>query len=395
MAKKKKETEAGNMSMADVRSMVNKKHGQQVAFDLEQGNPSDVTEWIPTGSRWLDSIICRGKYAGIPVGKIVEIAGLESSGKSYMAAQVAANAQKMGISVAYFDSENSIASDFIKDSGVDLDNNWVYFQAASVEFVFETIEMLLGTGHKWLFIWDSLALTVARADMEGDYNPQSSMAVKARVLAKALSKLTIPMANAEATLLVLNQLKVNITSNQAELRTDPYKTPGGLAMVYGYSLRIWLTKRKAKASFILDDKGYRVGVEVKSTIKKSRFGTEGRICNFKIMFAGEIGVQDEASWLDAIKGSEHLISTGAWYKLKYKDGTEEKFQGANWTNKLQDKKFKDRILELMDEEVILKFDKRMADATSYYEEEEGKGPEGTQEVLDFKVISGANGASGA
>lgn len=376
MAKKKKEEKAGTMSMADISSMINKKNGRQVAFDLTEENPTDVEEWIPTGSRWLNSIICRGKSAGIPVGKIVEIAGLESSGKSYMAAQIAANAQKMGISVAYFDAENAVASSFIRDSGVDLNNNWIYFQAESVEFVFETIEALLDTGHKWLFIWDSLALTAARADIEGDYNPQSSMAVKPRILAKALSKLTVPMGNANATLLILNQLKTNITSNIAEAMTDPYKTPGGLAVVFAYSLRIWLTKRKAKASFILDDKGYRVGVEIKSTIKKSRFGTEGRICNFKIMFAGEVGVQDEESWLDAIKGSEHLNSSGAWYTLSYGDGTQEKFQASKWMEKLQDKKFKDRIIELIDEEVILKFDKRIAEATSYYEEgaEEGEKP---------------------
>ena len=376
MAKKKKEEKAGTMSMADISSMINKKNGRQVAFDLTEENPTDVEEWIPTGSRWLNSIICRGKSAGIPVGKIVEIAGLESSGKSYMAAQIAAIAQKMGISVAYFDAENAVASSFIRDSGVDLNNNWIYFQAESVEFVFETIEALLDTGHKWLFIWDSLALTAARADIEGDYNPQSSMAVKPRILAKALSKLTVPMGNANATLLILNQLKTNITSNIAEAMTDPYKTPGGLAVVFAYSLRIWLTKRKAKASFILDDKGYRVGVEIKSTIKKSRFGTEGRICNFKIMFAGEVGVQDEESWLDAIKGSEHLNSSGAWYTLSYGDGTQEKFQASKWMEKLQDKKFKDRIIELINEEVILKFDKRIAEATSYYEEgaEEGEKP---------------------
>ena len=376
MAKKKKEEKAGTMSMADISSMINKKNGRQVAFDLTEENPTDVEEWIPTGSRWLNSIICRGKSAGIPVGKIVEIAGLERSGNSYMAAQIAANAQKMGISVAYFDAENAVASSFIRDSGVDLNNNWIYFQAESVEFVFETIEALLDTGHKWLFIWDSLALTAARADIEGDYNPQSSMAVKPRILAKALSKLTVPMGNANATLLILNQLKTNITSNIAEAMTDPYKTPGGLAVVFAYSLRIQLTKRKAKASFILDDKGYRGGVEIKSTIKKSRFGTEGRICNFKIMFAGEVGVQDEESWLDAIKGSEHLNSSGAWYTLSYGDGTQEKFQASKWMEKLQDKKFKDRIIELIDEEVILKFDKRIAEATSYYEEgaEEGEKP---------------------
>ena len=90
--------------------------------DLSKDNPTDVTEWIPTGSRWLDSMICRGQLAGIPTGKIVEIAGLEGSGKSYMAAQIAANAQKMGIDVVYFDAEAAISSEFLESAGCNIHN---------------------------------------------------------------------------------------------------------------------------------------------------------------------------------------------------------------------------------------------------------------------------------
>ena len=96
--------------------------------------------------------------------------------------------------------------------------------------------------------------------------------------------------------IVLNQLKTNITNNVAEAMTTPYVTPGGKAMHYAYSLRIWLTKRKAKASFIIDDNGFRVGSEVKVTLKKSRFGTEGRQCTFKILWGGDVGIKDEESW---------------------------------------------------------------------------------------------------
>ena len=98
-----KKTKPGKMSPADLRAMINKKAGMEVAHSLVGENPTEVTEWIPTGSRWLNSIICRGKIAGIPVGKISEIAGLEATGKSFLAAQAAANAQKMGMQVIYFD----------------------------------------------------------------------------------------------------------------------------------------------------------------------------------------------------------------------------------------------------------------------------------------------------
>jgi len=204
-------TKAGKLSIADMRNLINKKAGINVAHDLSAENPTEVKQWIPTGSRWLDSIVCRGKLAGIPVGKVVEIAGLESTGKSYMAALIAANAQKMDIDVIYFDSESAIDPSFLEKAGCDIDRV-LYVQARSVEFVLETIEDLLGTNeNQMLFIWDSLALTPSVSDVEGDFNPLSSMAVKPRILSKGMSKLTVPIANSKSTLLVLNQLKTNIT----------------------------------------------------------------------------------------------------------------------------------------------------------------------------------------
>ena len=366
MAKEKK---VGKLSIADMRKLINKKAGMNVAHNLNEDSPTIVKDWIPTGSRWLDSIVCRGKLAGIPIGKVVEIAGLEATGKSYMAAQIAAAAQKKEIDVVYFDSESAIDPSFLEKAGCNVDN-LLYVQATSVEFVLETIEELLGSNeNRMLFIWDSLALTPAISDIEGDFNPLSSMAVKARILAKGMSKLTVPIANSQSTFLVLNQLKTNITRRPAEALTTPYMTPGGKAMIYAYSLRIWLTGRKAKASFITDDKGYRIGSEVKVKLEKSRFGTQGRQCNFKILWGDEVGVQDEESWLDAIKGSDHLKQSGAWYELNYNDETSTKFQASKWAENLKDEKFKARALEIMDEEIIRKFDDRTGDAAEFYEKE--------------------------
>ena len=215
-----------------------------------------------------------------------------------------------------------------------------------------------------------MALTPSVSDVEGDFNPLSSMAVKARILAKGMSKLTVPIANSQSTFLVLNQLKTNITRSPSEALVTPYMTPGGKAMIYAYSLRVWLTGRKAKAAYITDDKGYRIGSEVKVKLEKSRFGTQGRQCNFKILWGDKIGVQDEESWLDAIKGSEQLKQSGAWYELCHGDGTCEKFQASGWVNKLQENKFRTRVLEIMDEEIIYRFDQRVGEATDFYEESE-------------------------
>ena len=361
---------AGKLSMADMRKMINKKAGMNVAHDLNEANPTEVTQWIPTGSRWLDSIICRGQLAGIPVGKVSEIAGLEATGKSYMAAQIAANAQKMGMDVVYFDSESAIDPSFLENAGCDLER-LLYVQAQSVEFVLETIEDLLASENQMLFIWDSLALTPAISEVEGSFDPMSQMAMKARILARAMSKLALPIANANATLLVLNQLKTNITRSPSEAMTTPFVTPGGKAMAYAYSLRVWLTGRKAKASFVLDNNGFRIGSEVKVKLEKSRFGTAGRNCNFRILWGGEtVAIQDDESLFDAVKSSDRILQSGAWYTMVFDDGTTEKFQAAKWVEKMQNEKFRQQVYQIMDDEVIMKFDKRQGNAADFYDSEE-------------------------
>jgi recombination protein RecA len=283
-----------------------------------------------------------------------------------MATQIAANAQKMGIDVVYFDSESALDSSFLERSGVDLEK-MIYIPAQNVEFVLETIEELLSTDNKWLFIWDSLALTPSISDQEGDFNPQSSMAVKPRILSKGMSKLTQPIALKQATFLVLNQLKTNITRMPAEAMVTPWVTPGGKAMHYAYSLRVWLTGRKAKAAFVLDDNGFRIGSEVKVKLEKSRFGTQGRTCTFKILWGGtEVGIQDEESWFEAIQISDNLKQSGAWFSLVMENGEEKRFQRKNWKKNLEDPDFRNRVLQIIDEDIIQKFDNRTGNASDYY-----------------------------
>tara|TARA_E500000305_G_C4026135_1_gene241909 strand:- start:3389 stop:4519 length:1131 start_codon:yes stop_codon:yes gene_type:complete len=371
MAKKKakKEVKAGRIDMSAMRAMINKKAGLNVAHDLREDNPTAVKQWIPTGSRWLDSIICKGKYAGIPVSKITEIAGLEATGKSFIAAQVAANAQKMGITPIYFDSESAIDPSFLEKAGCDL-GSMMYVQAQSVEFVLETIEELLGaTDDQLLFIWDSLAFTPAVSDVEGDFNPQSSMAVKARILAKGMSKLVIPLADKKATFLVLNQLKTNIPQGPMARQiamTTPFTTPGGKAMHYAYSLRIWLKGRKSKAAYVLDDNGFRIGSEVKVKLEKSRFGTQGRTCAFRILWGTDpIGVQCTESLFEALKN--FMSVAGSWYTFEH-NGYTKKFQPSKWVEVMDsDPEFRQHVYDFMDEVVIQKFDKREGEASDFYE----------------------------
>jgi len=367
VAKKQK---TGSVSVGDMMKRMNKRYGMQVAHDLTQENPTEVKGWIPTGSRWLDSIICKGKKAGIPMGKITEIAGLSATGKSYMAACIAANAQKMGQYVVYFDSESAIDPSFLSKAGIDTSPEYfMYVQAITVEQVLEMIEEFIGMDQPMVFIWDSIANTPTDSDKEGSFNPNASVGKKARTLSLAFQKLTIPLANAKCTLLCLNQLKQKIASTHAErmeAMSEPLTTPGGKSVVYASSLRIWLTKRKSKASFVLDDNGFTIGSEVKATLKKSRFGTERRQCTFQITWGDdEVRIMDEESWFEAIKGSEYIKQSGAWYTLVYDNGEEQRFQATKWMKFLEDPKFRSRVEELMDLEVIGKYKDRKGDITAF------------------------------
>ena len=348
----------GKINVADLAKKINKKMGMNVAHDLSQSDPVSVKDWIPTGSKWLDLIISPGQEAGIPVGKITELAGLSGSGKSFMAAQIAANAQKKGMFVVYFDAESAIDPVFLEKAGCSKDQ-LLYYQATSVENVLNTMEYVMNEygEARVLFIWDSVAATPSEKDLEGDFNPQSSMAVKPRIFSKAFPKLTIPLANTESTLILINQLKTNISMRPVEMLVEPYMAPGGKAIEYFSSLRIWLTKRKSKASFAIDEDGVRVGSHVRCFLKKSRFGSEGRDCEFKIMWGNEIGIQDEESWLEILKRSKSpkFSVSGAWYTITPTEGKALKFQSKQWTTKLKDENFRKVVLDILNEVMIEKY----------------------------------------
>jgi len=342
-----------------IRDIINKSAGKIIAHNLEEENPTIVKDWIPTGSRWLDSIVCNGKMAGIPVGKISEICGTESSGKSYMAAQIAANAIKKGIKIVYFDSESAIDPEFLEKLGVNI-NDLIYIQAESTEFVLESIEKLLAQfpDERFLFIFDSIANCATKENLKREgFDPQTSMAFQARVVSLGFKKLTIPLANSESTLLVINQLRTNLN---AGLYGDPWFVPSGKALAYACSLIIYLTASKSQKNFIHeneDDEGDIIGTSVKATIKKSRFGSYGRVAEFNILWSGEkISIQDEMSWLEVLKSSHFLKGGGAgWWTLKMENDEEIKFQGIDgFMKKIEEEEFRKRVLQIMDDILIYK-----------------------------------------
>ena len=116
-------------------------------------------------------------------------------------------------------------------------------------------------------------------------------------------------------------------------------------------------------AFIEDDKGFRIGSEVKVKLEKSRFGSEGRTATFKILWGSDVGIQDEESWFTALKlsGTDRMKQAGAWYTLVDKKGKEHKFQASKWKDKLQDDSFRQLVYEMMDEVIIHRFDQNAAE----------------------------------
>ena len=365
MPKKKDAVPVGRI---DYKSLINKKSGGANAYNLKDKNPTEVKEWIPTGSRWLDASICLGQMAGIPVGKISKIAGLSSTGKSLLALIIAANAQKMGIKVFYFDSEAAMDPSFAEAIGVDLDE-MVYIQAESTEMVLETVEMLTAADDvKKLFIWDSIANTPCKAEIESDFNPGSHVGLKPRILSQGFKKLTDPLANSDNTFLLLNQLKTLIPKNHFEAManmSDPWFEPGGLAPGYQASLSIRLVTRKSKSGQVFDENGFLIGCEVKAMINKSRFGSVGRQCTFNIIFRDDpVGIRDEESWFHAILASDRIQSPSkGWYQI---DGG-KKFRESEWNKMMEDPEFRNTVRDIVDEEHITKFANRSSKATATYD----------------------------
>lgn len=373
------EKKVGKISVSKIQERLNKKLNKNGyrAFQMTGENPTEVKQWISTGSTWLDAIIAKGMNAGIPVGRIIELAGLESTGKSYLAAVICANAQKQNIIPVYFDSEWSIDPEFWEKLGINHEG-MLFIPAHNVEFVFETIKTMIQEAVEdniqYLFIIDSFANTPTKSSEESEeVDPTQSVSKKARIASEAMQQLTVPIGEGSHTLLVLNQLRTRIGTTESGATIGKYTpsddkwfTPGGKAMHYAYSLRIWLVRGNAKSTYIENENGYRIGAEVKAKLKKCRFGTEGRECRFKIVWGddNQLGIRNIDSIFEAIQTSEKLKKSKAWYSL---EGFDVKFQKATFEKKLkEDEEFRKIINEIFEEETIHKFKDKRGNAKAFY-----------------------------
>jgi len=362
MAKKTKPVEGGDpLSGRDELASVladnlNKKFKDMKAayFLGDDVAPTDLTEWVSTGSTLLDLAIANRPNGGLPVGRIVEVTGLEASGKSLIMAHVLANTQKKGGLAVYIDTENALSEEFLKAVGVNV-NDMLYLPMDTIEDIFEAMENIIETVRKSskdrlvTIVVDSVAAATTKIEQEADYDKDGWATAKAIIMSKALRKITGMIGKERILVCFTNQLREKL----GVMFGDKYTTSGGKALPFHASCRIrlkGLEKLKNKSGNIEQI----IGVRTEAQIVKNRMGPPFKKANFDIYF--DSGIDDVNSWLTLLKDYEVIKQSGSWYMMTGPDGDELKFQAKDWRNMINvDDDLREYCYNKICEVVIMKY----------------------------------------
>jgi recombination protein RecA len=263
---------------------------------------TNVQKWpcIPTGAATLDNILGIG---GLPRGRIVEIYGPESSGKSTIALTVITEAQKMGLKCAYIDAEHALDPIYMTALGVDLDK-LIFSQPDYGEQALEIVDRLVRSGEVGVVVIDSVASLIPKAELEGEME-SAQMGLQARLMAKAMRKLVSAASETKTLLLFINQLRNKI----GVMFGNPETTPGGMALKYAASVRIDLRKKED----LKDKSGEAIGIKVKAKIIKNKMAPPLKITEFDILYGK--GVDQFGCLFDLALGQGMFTQKGAWVYL--------------------------------------------------------------------------------
>ena len=308
MAKKEKIVEQVDTDIAgfadDLIKSLNKEFSQRVAYNLSVDEaPTIVKRWVSTGCTQLDYIIANKRSGGLPEGRIIEIFGPPSNGKSHIALQVCKSTQKMGGIVVYIDTENATSIENLASMGIDVSKRFVYVESSCTEEVFSIIESTILKAKQLkkdvpiTVVWDSIAATSPKAEIEGDYD-QQTVGLQARVLSKGFRKITGVIGDNNVTLLCLNQTRLKI----GVIGGDPTTTNGGLALPFHASVRIQLTG----GSKVDDKDGNIIGINVIAKTVKNKVAAPHRRAEFKIMFGQGIDETEELFDLLRLAGPKEI-----------------------------------------------------------------------------------------
>lgn len=312
----KQETTASSEELAKVlKDAINnrQKDGSKAAYFLdEKEDPSQVTEWVSTGSKLLDLAICNRPNAGLPVGRICEINGLESSGKSLLCAHIMAETQKKGGVAVMLDPEYASAQEFWEACGVNI-KSLVYMPCSNLEQMLTLLEDSIGELRKAYpdqlvtIITDSIASVPTKKELEGDYEMSGYGTDKSKILGLAMRRLNGLIARQRILAVFTNQLRQNM---KAVAFGDQYIEPGGMAFRFASSVRI----RMKNVARVSNSEKQVIGRTIQAQVTKTRFGPTFRTASFDIHY--DSGIQDLASWLDYMKDHGLITGTKRGYTFK-------------------------------------------------------------------------------
>jgi recombination protein RecA len=278
-------------------AQIEKNHGKGAIMKMGAEGARVRVDSIPTGAINLDAAIGVG---GIPRGRVTEIYGPESSGKTTLCLHVVANAQKTGGVAAYIDAEHALDTDYAAKLGVDIENLLVS-QPDTGEQAMEICEILVRSGAVDVVVIDSVAALVPKAEIEGDMG-DSHMGLQARLMSQALRKLTGAIARSKTSVIFINQLREKI----GVMFGNPETTTGGRALKFYASVRLDIRRIGA-----VKEKEDVIGSHVRVKVVKNKVAPPFKQAEFDIMYAE--GISHASLVLDIAAESGIIDKSGAWY----------------------------------------------------------------------------------